>query len=104
MSLEDEIGFDRLDYQSNYDRFAARLVMGRNIESDRSFINSVKESHTLAVDDALMNLNFDAMEIVSKVRLEEKSNYFFQYGVMRRLSMLQVSFRIFKKYYYARSS
>jgi hypothetical protein len=45
MAFDAESGFDKLDFQANYEMFAARLVRGKNIETDRHFINDAKEMH-----------------------------------------------------------
>jgi hypothetical protein len=95
MAFDDEAGFGDLDYEANFDRFAAHFVRGKNLENDRYFTNNAKEMHIFAVDAALMNLNFDALKILS-IPFTEKAHYFFRYGVMRRLSMLLSSFRNFQ--------
>jgi hypothetical protein len=96
MAFDDEIEIDKLDFQANFKQFGAPFVLGKNVESDRYFTNNAKEMHIFAVDQALMNLNFDALQILPIVKLTQTANYFFRYGVMRRLNMLLSSFRNFQ--------
>jgi hypothetical protein len=96
MAFDAESGFDKLDFQANYEMFAARLVRGKNIETDRRFINDAKEMHIFEVDTALMNLTFGALQIVAATKFTERAHYYFRFGVARRLRMLLSSFRNFQ--------
>jgi hypothetical protein len=95
MTFDDESEFDKLDFQSNFKQFGAPFVLGKNIKNDLYFINNAKEMHIFSVDQALMNLNFDALQILPIAKFTGMANYFFRYGVMRRLNMLS-SFRSFQ--------
>jgi hypothetical protein len=65
MTFDDQSEFDKLDFQSNFKQFGAPFVRGKNIKNNRYFINNTKEMHIYAVDQALMHLNFDALQILS---------------------------------------
>jgi hypothetical protein len=96
MAFDDEGGFGDLDYQANFEQFAARFVRGKNIENDRYFINNAKEMHIFAVNNALMKLVGDLILMAASIKLIEKANYFFSFGVGRRLRMLMSSFQNFQ--------
>jgi hypothetical protein len=96
MSVNDAISFDELDYQSNFEQFAARFVMGVNIENDRYFTVTAKEQHIFAINNALMKLVGDALDMVASVSFAEPANYFIKFGVRRRLRMIMSSFQNFQ--------
>jgi hypothetical protein len=88
----DDNGFGDLDYQTNFERFASRLVRGKNVDADRHFTNSAKDVHILAVNNALMKLLDEVVRLSLSIELTQLAKHYLRFGVGRRLGMLRSSF------------
>jgi hypothetical protein len=87
---------EEVDYQSHYDIHAAPYCNSPNAETVRYFEARAQEVHIYAVETAVQKLMVQGILMLSEVALNEEAQRHLRFGVLRRLNMLQASFRNFR--------
>lgn len=91
-----QFGFQEVDYDTHYQQFAAPFLIEGNAENNRYFLVEAQQNHVYGVNNALLELLGDALTLLSKIPLSRDATHFFHYGVMRRLRMIDSSFKSFQ--------
>lgn len=91
--LFNQYGFDDVDYDSHFQQFAQPFMVDGNMENNRYFINEAQQNHILAINNALLGLVGDALILLSVIDLTQEAEHYFRFGVMRRLRMIDRSFK-----------
>lgn len=91
-----EFGFQEVEYQKLYRQFAAPFLVEGNAESNLFFIHEAQQNHIYGVNNALLELSGDALALLSRIAFTAEASHFFRFGVMRRLRMIDSSFKSFQ--------
>lgn len=91
-----EFGFQEVEYDSYYQQFAAPFLVDGNIANNRYFLHEAQQTHIYGVNNALLELLGDGLTLLSAVKFAKEAEHFFRYGVMRRLRMIDSSFKSFQ--------
>ena len=89
-------GFQQVEYDGHHRQFAAPFLIEGNADNNRYFIHEAQQNHIYSINDALLELLSDALALLSALRFTRKAEHLFRYGVMRRLRMIDLSFKSFQ--------
>jgi hypothetical protein len=91
-----KVGFQEVEYASHYRQFAEPFLIEGNAENNRYFVHEAQQNHIYGVNNALLELTGDALTLLSKIAFTTTASYYFRFGVMRRLRMIDSSFKSFQ--------
>ncbi|MDQ0391786.1 hypothetical protein [Labrys monachus] len=91
-----QYGFQEVEYGFHFRQYATPFLVEGNVENNRYFTHEAQQNHVFSINNALFELVSDALSILSIVSFSKDSGYYFKYGVMRRLRMIDSSFRSFQ--------
>lgn len=91
-----EFGFQEVEYQKLYRQFAAPFLVEGNAENNLFFIHEAQQNHIYGVNNALLELTGDALTLLSRIAFTADASHFLRFGVMRRLRMIDSSFKSFQ--------
>ncbi|CDX20093.1 conserved hypothetical protein [Mesorhizobium sp. ORS 3324] len=91
-----QYGFEQVEYSGHYDQFAVPFLIEGNAENNLYFTHEAQQNHIYSVNNAVLELLTDALGLLSTVAFAKKAEDIFRYGVMRRLRMLNASFKSFQ--------
>jgi hypothetical protein len=91
-----EFGFQEVEYQKLYRQFAAPFLVEGNAENNLFFIHEAQRNHIYGVNNALLELIGDALTLLSRIAFTAEASHFLRFGVMRRLRMIDSSFKSFQ--------
>lgn len=91
-----EFGFQEVEYEKSYRQFAAPFLIEGNAANNLFFIHEAQQNHIYGVNNALLELTGDALTLLSRIAFTAEASHFFRFGVMRRLRMIDSSFKSFQ--------
>ncbi|MFG1182845.1 hypothetical protein [Xanthobacter versatilis] len=89
-------GFEEVEYDIYHQQFAAPFLIDGNTANNRYFLHEAQQTHIYGVNNALLELLGDGLTLLSAVSFAKEADHFFRYGVMRRLRMIDSSFKSFQ--------
>lgn len=92
-----QYGFQQVDYEVHFREFAAPFLVDGNTASNLYFVHEAQQNHIYSINNALLELLSDALTLLSAVSFASEAEHFLRYGIMRRLRMLNSSFRSFQR-------
>lgn len=91
-----EFGFQEVEYHKFYQQFAAPFLVEGNANNNLYFIHEAQQNHIYGVNNALLELMGDALSLLSRVEFTAEASHFLRFGVMRRLRIIDSSFKSFQ--------
>ena len=91
-----EFGFQEVEYERSYRQFAAPFLIEGNAANNLFFIHEAQQNHIYGVNNALLELTGDALTLLSRIAFTAEASHFCRFGVMRRLRMIDSSFKSFQ--------
>lgn len=92
----DQFGFAEIEYEKHYNQFARPFLVDGNEANNRYFVHEAQQNHIYGVNNALLDMVGDALDLLQALNFTEDARHHFQYGVMRRLRMIDTSFKSFQ--------
>lgn len=89
-------GFEEVEYDIYHQQFAAPFLIDGNITNNLYFLHEAQQTHIYGVNNALLELLGNGLTLLSAVSFAKEVDHFFRYGVMRRLRMIDSSFKSFQ--------
>lgn len=91
-----EFGFQDVEYSSHYRQFAEPFLIKGNRANNQYFVHEAQQNHVYGINNALLELIGDALTLLSRIIFTTAASHFFRFGVMRRLRMIDSSFKSFQ--------
>lgn len=91
-----EFGFQDVEYSSYYRQFAEPFLIEGNPANNQYFVHEAQQNHIYGINNALLELTGDALTLLSRIAFTTATSHFFRFGVMRRLRMIDSSFKSFQ--------
>lgn len=91
-----KFGFQDVEYDSHYRQFAEPFLIEGNPTNNQYFVHEAQQNHIYGVNNALLELTGDALTLLSRIEFTTAASHYFRFGVMRRLRMIDSSFKSFQ--------
>lgn len=91
-----QFGFQDVEYSSHHRQFAEPFLIDGNPGNNQYFVHEAQQNHIYGVNNALLELTGDALTLLSRIAFTIAASHFFRFGVMRRLRMIDSSFKSFQ--------